>query len=299
MFSRAALYFDEVARRGSIRRASESLNIAASAVDRQILLLEDSLGAPLFERLPQGVRLTAAGEALADGIRRWRRDFGRIKTRIDDLRGLRRGEISLAFVEGAIEFVSRALRQFQEKYPSIVFHLKVAGAQEIVNLVLNGEVELGLTFNAPKHDTLRVERTQVYPLGAAVLPDHPLAGRAEIAMDECADYPLIIPDENLSLRSVFNAGWAKCVGAPPALMSVADSINVMKSMVRCGMGVAILTQINIYQEIDSGELVFIKFSDDKIPLSVFSLLSANNRHLSVPSSLLLQHLSTVMTDARL
>jgi len=96
-----------VARRGSIRRAAERLHIALSAVDRQILQLESQIGMPLFERLPQGLRLTAAGEFLVDAIRRSRRELMRVKSQIDDLKGLRRGEVSIALVEGATEFSRR------------------------------------------------------------------------------------------------------------------------------------------------------------------------------------------------
>ncbi|MDE1995932.1 MAG: LysR family transcriptional regulator, partial [Rhizobiaceae bacterium] len=55
-------YFAEVARSGSIRKASDELHVATSAVSRQIKKLEDELGTPLFERFSDGLRLTAAGE---------------------------------------------------------------------------------------------------------------------------------------------------------------------------------------------------------------------------------------------
>ena len=57
-------YFVEVARCGSVRKASENLYVAASAVNRQILKLEDELGGELFDRMPNGMRLNAAGERL-------------------------------------------------------------------------------------------------------------------------------------------------------------------------------------------------------------------------------------------
>src|SRR5215212_1035580 len=60
---RVLAYVDAVARCGSIRKAAEALNVASSALNRQILDLEADLGSPLFERLPRGVRVTSAGEA--------------------------------------------------------------------------------------------------------------------------------------------------------------------------------------------------------------------------------------------
>jgi Bacterial regulatory helix-turn-helix protein, lysR family len=56
------VYIDAIARHGSIRKAAEALNVAPSALNRQVLDLEQDLGSALFERLPRGVRLTAAGE---------------------------------------------------------------------------------------------------------------------------------------------------------------------------------------------------------------------------------------------
>src|SRR5256885_16951677 len=78
-------YVDEVARAGSIRRAAEQLHVTASAVNRRGMDLEQGLGAPLFERRPRGVRLTAAGELFVRYIREQTRDVERMKSQIDDL----------------------------------------------------------------------------------------------------------------------------------------------------------------------------------------------------------------------
>jgi DNA-binding transcriptional LysR family regulator len=84
-FSRFATYFLEVARQGSLRRAAEVLHVSASAIDRQILRAEESFETPLFERLPSGLKLTAAGELLLDDLRRWRKEHVRTLERLDEL----------------------------------------------------------------------------------------------------------------------------------------------------------------------------------------------------------------------
>ncbi len=296
MFSRATLYFDEVARRGSVRRAGETLNIAASAVDRQILQLEEHFGVALFERLPQGLRLTAAGELLITEVRRWRRDLAKVTSRIDDLRGLRRGEVSIALVEGAIEFLARGLRRFQLDYPYITYRLDVRGAQQVAEAVQSGEADLGLTVNPPDSHSLRTERTLIYHLGAVVPPGHPLAAQGEIAMADCADYPLILPAETLSLRKVFDESWRRCVGALPALPTVAGNIALIKSLTRSGFGIGMLTALDVRDEVASGDLAFLHFKDEKIPVSALALITASGRLQSGPASLLLQHLSAAMLE---
>ena len=77
-------YFEAVAEEGSIRRASERLHISPSAVDRQILKLEDHLGTPLFERRPNGMRLTDAGQLVLNHARTTLHDFARLRGDIDD-----------------------------------------------------------------------------------------------------------------------------------------------------------------------------------------------------------------------
>lgn len=294
MLTRATLYFDEVARRLSIHRASERLNIAPSAVDRQILQLEAKLGVPLFERLPRGLRLTAAGELLLVTVRRWRRDMQRVESQLDDLRGLRRGEISIAMAEGTAHFVTAVVKSFHARYPAIAFRLREAGSQSAVDLIMNGECEIGLTYNPPDSRTLRMERTLIYRLGVLVSASHPLAKQAEVKLIDCADYPLILPHESLALRDVIDREWNRLVGERARFLVEANSKELMKLMVSADLGIAILPSLDARDEIAAGSAVWLPLTDHKIPPSILSLVTASGRTLSGSASLLLQHISMAM-----
>lgn len=296
LLGRAAIYFDEVARRGALRRAADVLHIAPSAVDRQILQLEEELGTKLFERTPTGMRMTAAGELLIDGVRRWRRDLQRIRSEIDNLVGLRRGSVAIGLVEGATEFVAAAVASFQQHYPAIQFRMDVFGAQGVIDQVLAGEIDVGLTFNAPDNPTIRMDRTMIYRLGLIARPDHPLAGRKEVSMGECTDFPLIIPGENLSLRRVLDIAWARHVGGTPRAVAEANSIGLIKSLTIHGAGLGWLTAFDALSEIEAGSLVFIPLADERIDFSTLSIVSAAGRTLSVPASLLIHHFAQMMEE---
>lgn len=296
MFSRFTLYFDEVVRAGSIRRASERLNISPSAIDRHILLMEQQLGVQLFERLPQGLRLTAAGEVLIAHVRRWRRELRHARAQIDDLRGLRRGEVTIALVEGAAAFAGRALVAFRQDYPGIDHALQVAGAQAVVEMVLEGRAEIGLTFNPPTVPTVRLERTLVSQIGAVVPPGHALAGRTEVGFAECVDHGLVLPDDTVSLRAVVDALWARTIGGRARGGTTASSVGLIKELIRRGAGIGLLTPIDVAAEVEAGTLVHVPLADTNVPLSVFSLITAGGRTLSVPASLLVQHLAQQMRD---
>jgi len=299
LHSRAAIYFDEVARRGSIRGASEALHIAPSAVDRQILMLEQHLGVPLFERLPHGLRLTSAGELLVDSVRRWRRDGDRVQTQIDDLRGLRRGKVTTAVVEGAIDFFSRCLKTFHTGYGAIEHSVAVSGSQAVIEALLSGGAEVGLTFNPPDTKTLRIEHTLIYQMGIVVTPDHELARKpangGQARLIDCLDYPLVVPEDNISLRTIVDQAWSRSVGEPLRPAVTASSIALMKSLVLNRLGVGLLTSMDVYTEVKSGALVFVPLQE-KIPLSVLALVTAAGRRLSAPATLLVKEMAAAMAN---
>lgn len=296
VFGRGAVYFDEVARRGSIRRAAEHLHIVPSAVNRQIIQLEESLGVPLFERLPQGMRLTAAGEMLIDSVRRWRCDLRRVQSHMDDLKGLRRGEVSIALVDGAADFFAESTAGFRSRYPAIAYRLQTRASPAVADLVLSGEYELGLMFNPPRNNALRTEAKLSYQLGIVTRRDHPLARRRTTSLAECSKYPLVIPDETMSLRRTLDELWDKNIGGALPYSAVASNVGIMKSLVKNGFGIGILTSLDAFTEIRAGELAFISLSEKKIPPSVLCIVSVSGRILSVPAHTLLRHLSQQLSE---
>jgi DNA-binding transcriptional LysR family regulator len=294
VFSPFIRYFDEVARRGSIRRAADRLNVAPSAVNRQILKLEHELGAPLFERLPRGLRLTAAGEILVESVRRWQQDYGRTRAQLEELRGLRRGHVSLAVVEGIIaEFLPAVLARFNRAYPLVSFTANVHGSEGVLRRLRAGEVEIGILFNPPLSPAIRIVQATRFRLGAVVPPGHPLTKKRAIKLRDCADYPAILSAETVSLRAVLDAALAKTrVRLRPVAES--NSIAVIKALARSGVGVAYLTTIDLALETGVGDLVYIALQDTAIPASTLSVCVAAERHLSPAAALLVEHLSETL-----
>ena len=95
----ALVYFVAVARHASVREAARQLNIASSAVTRQIALLEDALGMALFHRARQRMTLTPAGEILFRHARRLTAPMEAAVSELEMLRGLKTGSVRIAAVE--------------------------------------------------------------------------------------------------------------------------------------------------------------------------------------------------------
>ena len=121
-------FFLEVAKSGSVREASERLNIAASALSRQIQNLEHRVGVPLFERKPRGMALTAAGEIFVRYARAVALETDRLSSELDELRGIRRGKIRIATVEGVVaDILIDVMADFRRRHDGVVFDLLIVG----------------------------------------------------------------------------------------------------------------------------------------------------------------------------
>src|SRR6202163_4429341 len=154
---RLLTYVDAVARHGSIRKAADALNVASSALNRQILDLEWDLGSALFERLPRGVRLTAAGEVFLAYARQAISELKAVESQVEQLRGMVRGQVSVAAVESvAGELLPAAISQFQATHPNVRFIVRIGAPEELVEALVADQVDLILTHDAPRRKAVAV-----------------------------------------------------------------------------------------------------------------------------------------------
>ena len=195
----------EVARSGSIRKAAERLNLTPSAMNRRIQDLEAEIGTPLFERRPRGVKLTTAGEMFVRYARSQIADAERMKSQVEDLRGLRRGPIQIACSQAlAFDFLASRIATFQRAHSKVVFDLKVMDHDRALAALAAYEVDLALVYRPAIWPTLRVIASIPQRLVVITRSDHPLAAKKTVRLSECVDYPAALPDRTLSGRQVLD-----------------------------------------------------------------------------------------------
>lgn len=261
LHGRLLRYLDEVARSGSIRKASARLNVAASAVNRQILTLEEEVGSAIFERMPGGLRPTATGEILLAHVRETLREHGRALGRIASLKGLVRGEVTVATMGGlAAGVLGEAVAAFRALHPRVKLTVRVLPRDTLIQAVLAGEAEIGLAYNVPDHPRLFRAAEFVHQLGAAMAPGHPLAGRPSLRLADCAEYPLVIPDRTMSLRDVLDLMVPATLDLVPAVET--NSLELMKRLARRAPHVTFLNLADLSEELREGKLVFAPLDGD-------------------------------------
>jgi DNA-binding transcriptional LysR family regulator len=284
-FSRMLTYFVEVARHGSVRKASESLNVSASAIDRQILAAEDGLGVPLFSRLPSGMRLTAAGELLLRGAFDWRRDFRAIREQIDDLAGLRRGCVKLAVIEAmARGLLPRVLAGMREHYPGIALEITVLPNDEIGAAVASGEFDAGLLLNPQSSKDITVRAFRAIPLGVAMPPGHALQGRDRLRFSHLADQSVIRPAAPLEIAEQFRT-LEETSGLKINEALSSNNIAMIKSLVVQGLGVAVVSQLDVAAEMAEGNLSFAPLTDTSLRPTTLALCHSRRAQVSSAAAL--------------
>lgn len=276
-FSRFLRYFMTVGRLGSIRKAADELNVSASAIDRQILNVEAEIGIPLFERLPSGLRLTAAGEIMMAAGGRWQKSMIDVRAQIEDLRGLKRGHVDVAVIDALAKGrIPAAIHAIRQRYPGITVSVRVLDNDAVRRAVASGEVDFGILFEPDSYRDLQVRAFVEVVLGFVTLPDHPLAREDTVRFSACEDMPLVMPSEPLAVAQQV----AVLEGATRAVLNrcaASDNIQMLVSLVQQGLGIGVLTSLDVMTEVQRGELAFIRISDPILRPMTLALCTAGPR----------------------
>ncbi|WP_432179130.1 LysR family transcriptional regulator [Streptomyces sp. NBC_00063] len=233
-------YFLEVARTGSVTEAAQKLQVAPSAVSRQIAKLESGTGVALFVRHPRGMTMTDAGSRLLAHARRSEAESTALVDELRTGRGSDVHHIKVVCSEGfGRRLLPRAMAAFRRDHPDVTFRLDVVPRQEATRRVVEGIADVAATYTmGPQHD-VRVECAVVIPVAAVVPLDHELAGRDRISLAELCEYPLGIGSVGTSQRELFDIGvQLEGLTARPAL--VCDGLAPQYEFVRSGGGVALV-----------------------------------------------------------
>lgn len=272
-------YFHEVAKLGSIRRAADRLHVAPSAVSRQIAQLETELDAVLFERSKIGVQLTAAGEVLQRETRRIFQDLSRARTALDDLRGLRRGEIVIWLLEGLVSgFLPRIIATFNQRYPDVTFNVQTAPTDRIIEALMEDWADIGITFNAAPRAEIEVVGEFVEPISCLVSKTHPYADRRVLKMADICSQPLALPEHSFGLRQVFERAVRKR-GYKPNVVVTTNSLELTKTMAATGQVIAFMPALTVTHEVETGSLLVIPVDEPEFAAARSSVSVHRDRPL--------------------
>ena len=289
-------YFEAVAEEGSIRRASERLRISASAVNRQILKLEDHLGAPLFERRPDGMRLTDAGRLVLRHAKATLHDFARLRGDIDSLRGIVSGDVTIATLDSpAVHFLPEAVARFVSAHPAVQIRVTACDPVEAIHAVSQGAADLGLTFSPAWRRGVTVLGDIACPMCVIVRPDHELASRASVSLDECGACRLIYHDPPDAMQP-FVGDEMEAFKRTHKPVAVSNTQAVVKRLLLRGVGISFYTRLGFSEELAGGSLVAVPLEGERMSALRLCLIAPSERMATVAGHAMAEHLRNALAS---
>jgi len=227
--------------------------VSQSAISRQILLLEEELGEPLFLRVGRQVRMTPAAESLVQlGQRVFldvRETVGVITDRTRELRGTLRLSGGMTV---CLYVFPPLLKHLRRVHPQLDVRLTVATAGRSVQEIRAGRVDAGLLTLPVEESDLVTVPVLHEELLLVTTPSHPLARRRKVTPREIADQPFILFEMGSATRKVIDQFFASEKIEPKIVMDT-ENVEIIKAMVKTGLGIGIVPYQSVAREVKAGQ----------------------------------------------
>lgn len=229
-----------IAETGSFTAAGEKLHVSQSAISRQILLLEDELGEPVFHRIGRRIRITPAGESLLQLSHRVFQDLQDTVAAISDTQETLRGTLRLVGGMTVCLYVFPALlSEVRRAHPNLDLKITAATAERSIAILRSGASDLGLlTLPVETTDLVSVPVLQEELLLVAY-PTHPLAKKRQIMAADLTRQPFILFETGSYTRRLIDEFFMRERIEAEIIMET-ENVEIIKAMVRHGLGISII-----------------------------------------------------------
>lgn len=288
-------YFIEVARLEHVTEASHVLNVAQSAVSRQILKLEWELGVNLFIHEGRKVRLTPIGRTFLSHAEQIMKVIDKAQQEINEYLDPKRGTIRIGFPSSlAAHMVPTVISGFRELYPQVRFQLQHGSYRELIDWVISGDMNLAIMGPVPTNeDQINTEVLFVENIMALIPADHPLAGRPSLELHELKEDSFVLFPKGYILRELVVDACERN-GFKPRIVFEGDDLDAIKGLVAAGLGLTLLPEIALTDNIPRNT-VRLPISKPQVIRDV-GVITPINRELLPTEKLFFEYLRTLKKD---
>jgi DNA-binding transcriptional LysR family regulator len=246
-------YFLAVAEEGSFTAAAAHLYMVQSSLSASLLSLERELGTELFIRGRRGTELTDAGRALLEPARAALTETERARDAVAEVTGLLRGTVRIATVVVPRGLsVMETIRAFQSEHPGVDVQVLPAGAQGMVDLVAEGQVDFAIGPRVPRiGPAFRFIPLVSTPLTLVCPAGHRLAGARDVAPADVVAEPVLDLAGGWWARALFDS-WVQEGKLRRRVRLEIDEWLALLSMVHSGMGISYGPDACIDRELFAG-----------------------------------------------
>ena len=230
--------FRLVARHGNLRLAAARLNISVPAISFQIRRLEEDLGVKLFQRLPNKLILTRAGETF---VSETEAIFDRIGKAVANLtaQSAPKGRVSLSIGNDLAWYFAPRIGAFIKRYPGIDLRMQIYKASEAIAALGKGDIDVGIGIFPAIPKALMYEAVAESSLSLACPPGHPLLRQKAPRLEDIARYNLLVLPHHTHTRKVIDRAFADANVETRSFIE-AGNCQTAHAFVEQGIGIAVV-----------------------------------------------------------
>ena len=294
MDSEALRTFVAIHRAGGFALAGEQLHRSQPAISRRIAVLEDQIGAPLFDRIAGGIVLSQAGRALLPHAERVLAALNDAKQALKETRASNAGAVSLAVVGTlASTELTAVLKRFSARFPKAQLSLRTATSAEVSELVRSGQADIGLRYHDDPSAEILCEALRPETLIVACARHHRLAGKTVRSLtalrgERWLAFPLL-PGRSEATSHIHAQFLVRGVGE--IAWTPVDSLTAQKRLIEAGFGLALVPESSIMEERASKTIATIRVSDLKA-VNPVSMIVRKGGYLNAASQRLIEIVRT-------
>jgi DNA-binding transcriptional LysR family regulator len=251
-----------IAETGSFTACGRKLRVSQSAISRQISLLEDELGEPLFLRVGRHVRMTPAAESLVQLGQRVFQDVRETVGAITDHTQTLRGRLRLSGGMTVCLYVfPPLLKHLRRVHPELEIRLTVATAGRPLEEIRSGRLDAGLLTLPVEESDLVTVPVMREELLLVTMPSHPLARKKRITPEDVSHHPIVQFEPGSATRKVIDAFFLREKIDPTVVMET-ENVEIIKAMVKAGIGISIVPYQAIAREVRAGHYFCARIGGD-------------------------------------
>jgi DNA-binding transcriptional LysR family regulator len=249
--------FHAVAQAGSMTLGAERLDISQPAVSKQVHELERALGVHLFDRIGRRVRLSQAGQTLADYARRLFALAHEAEGALADVRAVGRGRL----VVGSSTTIGSYLlpgvvAAFWRRHPGIELLVEIENTEQVHRRLVGLELDIGLTEGFVEEADLRAEVFHRDELVVIASASHRLAGKSRVSVSALQEEPFILREPGSGTRAVEERALTR-MKLPIRVAMALGSTEAIKRVVAAGVGLAVVSRLSVQAECAAGTLAVL------------------------------------------
>lgn len=275
--------FLSVARYGGFSQAAEKTFRTQPAVSLQIQSLEKELGVKLFDRLgPRKITLTPEGKILFGLASPLLEDISSLTARFNEARGeTRKGMVRIA-THGSVMvcLLPEVIKSFKKKFPECGLSIINRGRKDIVSLLNEGEVDIGLTSLQAVPKTLDYKVFARFNRILIAAKNHPLAKKPVIRLEDIASYPLLIPPKGTNTRTIIDRVFEDKGLKYTAAMEITGR-EAAKTYVEMNLGISVINEYYLTKE--DRKSLFVKDASHYFGQAERGILTRKGKYLPFPA----------------